>query len=192
MNRGQRVVALVLLLASTAGTSCFGQAGSRFQIFGGASGCRAHLGTDLGQRALSGWEAGTAVNIGRRFDVVAQLSGLYGAPELDHIRVNTSFHSLLLGIGFRPLGARSISPFAHVLAGPTRVRGALEGFDETAQADFKLSGAAGAGVDWRPDSRWGLRLVQVDWLFTNSALFDGAVQQHFRLSAGVLVHPFGD
>lgn len=191
-SRGEKLLALILLFAWTAGASCFGQAGSRFEIFGGGSRCQAQLGTDLGRRPLSGWDAGAAVSIGQRFDVVAQVSGLYGAPEVDQLKVNTSFHSLLLGIGYRPLGARGISPFAQVLAGPTRIRGALEGFDETAQADMRLSLATGAGVDWRRDRKWGLRLVQADWFFTNSALFDGTVQRHFRISAGLLVHPFRD
>ncbi len=182
--------ALASVFTLAAATTSFGQRGSKLEIFGGGSHCQAQLGTDLGRRGLSGWDAGATLNLSPRFDVVAQFGGLYGNPELDDFKVKTSLHSLLFGIRFRPLAGSSFSPFAHIGGGPTRIRGVLQGFQQTAQADLRLSAAAGAGVDWRSDRRWGLRLLQVDWLLTNSALFNEARQRHLRVSAGLLVYPF--
>jgi hypothetical protein len=161
-----------------------------FELFGGGSHCQAQLGSDFGRKGLSGWDGAAAFTLSRRFDIVAQFGGLYGNPEMDDLNVRTSLHSLLFGVRFRPLAGRRFSPFGHVAGGPTRIRGELAGFEQTAQADLRLSAVAGGGIDWRTDKRWGLRLIQVDWLLTNSALFDDSFQRHLRLSAGVLIYPF--
>jgi opacity protein-like surface antigen len=95
---------------------------------------------------------------------------------------------LLGGLEFKGKGNRSVSPFAHAMAGASLFRGFttlatptgnIFTFDDA--TSFAI--AVGGGLDLRASDRIAIRVIQVDYIPT---FFGSGRQDNFRVSVGVV------
>ncbi len=169
------VVASVILFSSSLAT---GQQISRFEVFGGYSYLRFD-GPSIGfanYSNLNGWKMDGAFNLGERFSVVADVSGDYGSK--------VSAYNFMAGPRYSWRRERSRF-FGQFLFGKAQnnvsiIQPTRGGFESVGRAY-----AGGGGYERDISSRFTIRVVQVDYLRTQTY---GTSQGDVRVSTGVVVH----
>jgi hypothetical protein len=148
---------------------CQAQVSSReFTLYGGYNYTRTGSGLEMNGFDVSG-SASATDNIYVKADFKTGFKNAYGRD----------FHLFTYTAGpvysFR--AGKQVRPFAEVLVGGARFAG--EGSGENA-----IAVQFGGGLDVNR-TRWGLRVVQVDYLYTH---FSGAGQNNLQISTGLLLH----
>jgi hypothetical protein len=198
---------------------------SKIQVFGGysllhadtnglsGSGADSILGTTgtSVNSNFSGWNAEVKYNVNSWLGTVADFSGNYGTgislPSGSGLTSAPSFSSYSFLFGpevHHSMG--KLRPFAHALFGTNRLSSNstsaanLFGTTPTTSADSAFAMALGGGVDYRLSKGFGLRLGQVDYLYTghNALAYSGAMygtdslgglndhQNNIRFSTGLI------
>jgi opacity protein-like surface antigen len=74
-----------------------------------------------------------------------------------------------------------LAPFAHVLFGGERFTASATGLGSASSNSFAL--ALGGGADYNLRGHFAIRLIQVEYLYTN---FGGVRQNNARIEAGIV------
>lgn len=164
-----------------------------------------------GRFGLSGWAFSATWMFNKNFGLTADFSGHNGSPQQTFVGCDApctstldmdqdSYYFLFGPTVLEPIGKLRI--FGHVLVGVNRADvNATESFggspfepEGQIAMNTGFSAAVGGGVDYMFTSRWGWRIVQADYLFSDMNLCEvgdeachGSVN-NFRLSTGLLVH----
>lgn len=176
------------LLASCgfANSACAQQATAavpQFEVGGAYSYLRANGDNSNGAFNVNGGSASLAYNFTDRFSAIAEFDGSHfsGLPN----GVSSTMYTYLFGprYSFRK-GARW-SPFAHALLGVGRLDASSSGVDA---GENGLAMAVGGGVDLHLRSRFSIRLIEADYLFTNfySVAGTSETQNNLRVSTGIV------
>jgi len=165
---------LILLLPSVSRA----QEAARLDVFGGFSYMRFDSPT-LGYADYSnlyGWNAGATVNIKLNLGVAVDLSGHYGS----HLDV----YSYMFGPQYTWRREKSRF-FVHGLFGKDQTR---VNIPQPTRPYFESVGASyggGGGFDWDFSPRITIRVVQADYLRTDTF---GSTQSNVRVSTGLVFH----
>jgi len=133
---------------------------------------------------LNGWEAQIQYNVKPMLGIVADFGGNYGslftASSGSGITglPSTSSYSFLFGPAVQTHRGR-LTPFAHALFGVNRLSDSISLFavpvsnssiafapSNSTYTDTAFAMALGGGIDYNISSRFGLRLAQLDYLYT--------------------------
>ena len=172
------------------------QQSDRIEVFGGYS----HVGyyyypAYTGPWALSsfnGWETSATIKLVPHLAAEADFGGLYGTQSSScscpRDRIQT-----FMGGPRASANLHKLNLYAHVLFGALRYRstfGGLEGVPQTVVADTTFAMAVGGGADFWLTRRFGVRLLQADYLRNNNSIpgYFAHPGQHanFRISTGVV------
>ena len=167
---------IMLLITSAA----MAQEAPSVDLFGGYSYLHLNtLGLDKGN--LNGWNSVATVNAREWLGVSVDVSGHYGSDVFPGNTLRT--FSYLAGPQLTYRGGRA-SAFGRVLFGMAQHHKADSSPGATfAETQTAFEFAAGAGGDLRIDRRLAIRLLQIDYL--RSQTF-GSTQNNLRISAGLV------
>jgi hypothetical protein len=179
-------IVVLLSLSSTA------QNPSRIEVFGGYS----HVGyyyypAYQGPWTLSsfnGWEASAAFKLIPHLAAEADFGGLYG-PAGNSCCPRDKIQTYLGGPRVS-VNHRELSLYAHALFGGLRYRTSFGTMPLTVDADTTFAMAVGGGADLWLKRRFGVRMLQADYLRNNNPIpgYFAHPGQHenFRISTGVV------
>lgn len=126
---------------------------------------------------LNGWNASVSGYFTKYLGISGDFSGAYGTP----FGVSTKLHTFMFGPIVHFPNSSKITPFAHALFGGAHLNASAF---ELSGAQTKFAWAAGGGLDANLNSRFAVRLAQVDFLQTR---FVDLTQNNFRYSAGIVI-----
>jgi hypothetical protein len=147
----------------------------RVEVFGGYSYVSVDTGPSTSRKGLNGWNGQLDLNLNRWLGLTGDFGGYYGSP----FNVSVHDYSFLFGptLTYR---AEHVAPFLHALAGVDHVN---VGTAAGSGSDTKFAWAVGGGIDLPINQRFGIRLIQADFLRTNHGNDE---QNNIRLSTGLL------
>ncbi len=150
----------------------------RGEVFVGYSYVSLDTGPESSRKGLNGWNAQGSVNVNRWFGLTADFGGYYGSP----FNVSVHDYSFLFGptLTYR---AEHVAPFIHALVGADHVGVGTDVGSGGSLSQTKFAWAAGGGIDLPINQRFGIRLIQADFLRTQHFTDE---QNNIRLSAGLL------
>jgi len=172
-----RKTAFAFLLVLTPGFVA-AQVAPRWEIFGGYSYRRMDTPT-LGfadYSNLHGWNAAAAFNLTRSWSFALDLSGHYGS----HLRE----FSYMIGPQYNWRREKS-KFFVHGLFGKVQEVVDVPNGTLNSIKSVGRSLAGGGGFDWDYSSRFTIRVVQADFVSTNTF---GTTQHDIRVSTGLIFH----
>jgi hypothetical protein len=161
-------------------------AASRADIFIGYS----YLSNGFGANRVGnhGWNLQGTYNLTDNLGLTADFSGhnatttpFTGTTQLDDM------YTLLFGPKLTH-HEDNIEMYVHGLVGVMRAHTAIVGSFSTTDTGF--GAGVGGGVDWIPSDRWGVRILQLDYIYgntQNAAAFGPTTINNLRLSAGVVI-----
>jgi hypothetical protein len=170
-------------LVCLASLSAAAQDTSRVDLFAGYSYVHTGPGVAVSSFNANGGVGSVALNFTRWGSLVAEVGGIH-ATTIGNTSVNATAMTFLAGPKISLFHGSKLSPFAQVLAGVVRTD---PGFNRTTNTHYTLAMSPGAGLDWNATRHIGIRLGQVDYLFTRMPTSTNQVNwNNFRYSAGVL------
>ncbi len=150
----------------------------RLEVFGGYS----FVQFTNGGGNIDGWNASFTGNPHPNIGIKAEVAGLYGR---DRVLSNFKYrgYSFMAGptVTTRNL---PVGVYCHALFGVQYLRNTVTtyGMDFSGSVNA-LSMAFGSGIDWKPKSRVGIRLPQIEYLLWHK---QGEWAHNVRLSGGVI------
>lgn len=176
-NRPTAFVIPVLLFVLIASLPSSAQQVSRWEVFGGYSFLRVDSPsfgfTDYSN--LNGFIGGGAWNFTRTWSVATDVSGHYGSQ--------LTVYNYMIGPQYSWRRQKSRF-FAHALFGKTQNKVDIMEPGRSGVESVGRAFSAGGGFDWDITPRITIRVLQADYLNTNTF---GATQNNFRGSAGILI-----
>lgn len=137
---------------------------------------------------MFGWTVSGQYNLFRWLSGEAQGSGEYSHKALIG---STQTYSILFGPDFFPLKHHKITPWGHFLFGQAYYRNSIPAFADFpahVNSAFSFAWEGGAGLDVNYKRRWGIRLLEFDYISTN--FFGGQPMQprqsNYRIEVGVI------
>ncbi|MFY9611619.1 MAG: outer membrane beta-barrel protein [Blastocatellia bacterium] len=177
--------AALLLLCLLLANPCLAQSGHPLvETFAGFSYARADADDRDFNRNLYGWNGSLSVNANRKFGFTVDASGHYQ----DNIVARSRFFTLLAGPRFTARNENATT-FAHILLGGTHQHESVNTL--TDQFTFSANAfviAIGGGVDLNVTPRFGVRVVQAEYLLTkfNNAASGNSIQHNARVGIGIV------
>jgi hypothetical protein len=150
----------------------------RWEVFGGYSYMRLDS-TSFGfanESNMNGWNAAAAFNFKLKWSVVLDVSGHYGSQLRDF--------NYMIGPQYNWRRDKS-KIFVHGLFGKAQDRVDITVLDKSGFQGVGRAFAGGGGYDWDYSPRFTIRVVQADYLESNSF---GKTQHNVRVSTGVVFH----
>ncbi|MBZ5705881.1 MAG: porin family protein [Acidobacteriia bacterium] len=172
-----RFLGLVISLLLVFSLIAVGQDNPKAEIFGGYQYTRVNPGHGVDSLNLNGWNASVSGYFTKYLGISGDFSGAYGTP----FGVSTKLHTFMFGPIVHFPNSSKITPFAHALFGGAHLNASAF---ELSGAQTKFAWAAGGGLDANLNSRFAVRLAQVDFLQTR---FVDLTQNNFRYSAGIVI-----
>jgi hypothetical protein len=158
--------------------SCAAQGVPRYELFGGYSYWRFDTATVgfSGPTSLDGGKLAAAFNIKPYLGAVAEVSGGWGSKV-------RAYDALAGAQALQPVGKKLF--FAEFLYGKAKGRITVPNEPNGGQSSSGRSFVAAGGMDYGYRTHWSFRVVQIDYLRTNTF---GVTQSNFRVSTGVVYH----
>lgn len=159
---------------------------SKAEVFAGYS----YLSNGFGSNRVGnhGWNLQGTYHLSDNLGFTADLSGhnatttpLIGTTQLDDM------YTLLFGPKLTHHEG-NVEMYAHGLVGVMHAHTAIVGSFNTTDTGF--GAGVGGGVDWIASDSWGVRLLQLDYIYgnpQNSANFGPTTVSNLRLSAGIVI-----
>jgi hypothetical protein len=187
--RARLLLGLSVFLIAISATA---QQSGRVEVFGGYSHVGYYYYPPYGGpwtlSSFNGWEASAAFKLIPHLAAEADVDGLYGPSGnscCPRNRIQTYMGGPRVSAKYRKLNL-----YAHVLFGGLRYRTTFGTVPLTVDADTTFAMAVGGGADVWLKRRFGLRLLQADYLRNNSPIpgYFAHPGQHanFRISTGVV------
>jgi hypothetical protein len=182
MRRFAYLLGLVCLFSVNAAAQSHGS--SIVDIFAGYSFVHTEPGAQLSTFNANGGVASVALNFSSWFSGVVEASGVH-ASHIGSADVDATAETVMAGPKISLFHNSELSPFAQVLVGFVHTN---PGYSQQAISHNTLAAAPGVGLDWNATRHLGIRLAQVDYLFTRMPATAGQVNwNNFRYSAGVVI-----
>ncbi|HEX8924394.1 MAG TPA: outer membrane beta-barrel protein [Terriglobales bacterium] len=174
-------MSLVLLFIAASCFVVFAQSAPKNEVFGGYSLFNADTGSS--HVGLNGWNASATHFVTRNLGITADFSGAYGSPA-EFGSVSSNVHNFMFGPTVAVARNKKVTPFAHALFGVSHIhQAASTEFGEYNDHAFAL--ALGGGVDANVNKHFGVRVAQLDYVYSN---FADTTQNNWRYSGGVVFH----
>jgi opacity protein-like surface antigen len=187
INKGEismRKVACLMGLVLLSALSAAAQDDSRIDIFAGYSFVHTGPGAQLSSFNANGGVASVALNFSSWLSGVVEGGGVH-VSKIGGADVDATAETFMAGPKISPLRGSRLSPFAQVLAGFIHTN---PGYSQQTINHNTFAMAPGAGLDWNATRHLGIRLAQVDYLFTRMPTSTGQVNwNNFRYSGGVVI-----
>jgi len=178
-----RKLLCVMGLVCLASISAAAQGSSKVDLFAGYSFVHTGHGISGTSFNANGGVGSVAFNLTNWGGLVAEVGGIH-ASTIGNTSVDASAETFLAGPKISFFHGSRLSPFAQALFGVVRTNPA---FSQTANTHYTFAASPGAGLDWNATRHFGIRLGQVDYLFTRIPTSTNQVNwNNFRYSAGVL------
>jgi outer membrane immunogenic protein len=164
--------------------SASAQEGSKVDLFGGYSFVNTSPSNGISSFTANGGVASAALNFTSWLSGVAEAGGVH-ATSIGGVDVDATAATFMVGPKISAFRRSSFSPFAQALFGFVHTN---PGFSETPINHNTFSMAPGIGLDWNAWSHLGIRLGQVDYLFTRMPTSANQVNwNNFRYSTGIVI-----
>lgn len=138
--------------------------------------------------SLNGGSVSIAKPVGSgRFAFAFDASFAHGTSAQSYDLMLSTFTA---GVRYRPLPGARWNPFGQFLAGAVHPGGSLVQGTTPAATDppLLIAGVIGGGLDRRLNTRWSVRLAEVDYLYTTVSNGINDHQNNLRVSAGLVYH----
>lgn len=166
------------------GLSASAQDVPRVDLFAGYSFVHTNPGTALSSFNANGGVASVAFNLTNWGSLVAEAGGVH-ATNIGGADVDATAETFMAGPKISLFHRSTLSPFAQALFGFVHTN---PGFSQTTINHNTFAMASGIGLDWKATRHLGIRLAQVDYLFTRMPSSTNQVNwNNFRYSAGIVV-----
>jgi outer membrane immunogenic protein len=183
-----RIVVSLLAFLSLCGVAAQAQETPKVDVFAGYSYVRENPGPTSGDSfSLNGGSASLTYHIRDWVSGVADFGGYHNGNILGS-GVDGTLSTYLFGPRISYRSYRHFTPFAEGLFGVAHAGASIAGGTRGSQSAFAM--AIGGGVDYRINSRFSLRPVQVDYLLTRFAegTPNNQTQNNLRASTGIVIH----
>jgi opacity protein-like surface antigen len=170
------------------GAATFAQENPRFDVFAGYSYVRANPNVAGSENfSLNGGSASLTYHWRDWISGVADFGG-YTNGSVPGTGSGGTLSTYLFGPRFSYRSYHRMTPFVETLFGVARASQSIAGGTTGAQNAFAMT--AGIGVDYRINSRFSVRPLQVDYLLTRFAegTPNNQSQNNLRASTGILIH----
>ena len=179
-----RKLLFVLGLVCLASVSAAAQGSSKVDLFAGYSYVHTGPGVHVSSFNANGGVGSVALNFTNWGALVAEVGGIH-ATRIGTTDVDATAMTFLAGPKISFFHRSKLSPFVQALAGVVRSDAS---FNQTANTHYTFAMSPGAGLDWNATRHIGIRLGQVDYLFTRMPTSTNQVNwNNFRYSAGVIL-----
>jgi outer membrane immunogenic protein len=156
----------------------------RIDLFAGYSFVHTNPGIAFSSFNANGGVASVALNLTNWGSLVVEAGGVH-ATNIGGADVDATAETLMAGPKISLFHRSSLSPFAQALFGFVHTN---PGFSQTTINHNTFAMAPGLGLDWNATRHLGIRLAQVDYLFTRMPTSTNQVNwNNFRYSAGVVL-----
>ncbi len=180
MRRGVCLLGLVFLF----GLSAAAQDVPRVDLFAGYSFVHANPGIQFSSFNANGGVASVALNLTNWGSLVVEAGGVH-ATNIGGTDVDATAETFMAGPQISFFHSSPLSPFAQALFGFVHTN---PGFSQTTISHNTFAMAPGIGLDWNATRHLGIRLAQLDYLFTRMPTSANQVNRNnFRYSAGVVL-----
>jgi hypothetical protein len=180
MGRVVCLLALVFLF----GLSAAAQDVPRVDLFAGYSFVHTNPGIQFSSFNANGGVASVALNLTNWGSLVVEAGGVH-ATNNGGADVDATAETFMAGPKISFFHRSPLSPFAQALFGFVHTN---PGFSQTTISHNTFAMAPGIGLDWNAARHLGIRLAQVDYLFTRMPTSANQVNwNNFRYSAGVVL-----
>ena len=156
----------------------------RVDLFAGYSYVHTSPGIALSSFNANGGVGSVALNLTNWGSLVVEAGGVH-ATHIGGADVDATAETLMAGPKISLFHRSPLTPFAQALFGFVHTN---PGFSQSTINHNTFAGAPGVGLDWNATRHLGIRLAQVDYLFTRMPTSTNQVNwNNFRYSAGVVV-----
>ncbi|HEV2522954.1 MAG TPA: outer membrane beta-barrel protein [Candidatus Acidoferrales bacterium] len=179
-----RKLACVLGLVFLFSLSASAQDSSKIDLFGGYSFVHTNPGVTSSSFNANGGVASVALNFNSWLSGVVEAGGVH-ATNIGGADVDATAETVMAGPRITAFRRSSLSPFAQALFGFVHTN---PGFSQTPISHNTFAMAPGLGLDWNLTHHLGVRLAQVDYLFTRMPAAASQVNwNNFRYSTGIVI-----
>lgn len=181
-----RMVVSLLTFLSLCGVAAHAQESPRFDVFAGYSYVRENPSGPVSSFSLNGGSASLTYHWKDWVSGVADF-GAYHNGNILGSGVDGTLSTYLFGPKFTYRSYHHFTPFAETLFGVAHAGASIAG-GSSSQNAFAM--ALGVGVDYRLNSRFALRPLQVDYLLTRfpEGTPNNQSQNNLRASTGIVIH----
>jgi outer membrane immunogenic protein len=183
-----RIVVSLLAFLSLCGAAAEAQETPKVDVFAGYSYVRENPGPRSGDSfSLNGGSASVTYHIKDWISGVADFGGYHNGNILGS-GVDGTLSTYLFGPRVSYRSFRHFTPFAEALFGVAHAGASIAGGANGSQNSFAM--AIGGGVDYRINTRFSLRPLQVDYLMTQfpEGTPNNQTQNNLRASTGIVIH----
>jgi outer membrane immunogenic protein len=183
-----RIVVSLLAFLSLCGAAAHAQDTPKVDIFAGYSYVRANPGPTSGDSfSLNGGSASVSYRVKDWISGVADFGG-YHNGDIRGTGVDGTLSTYLFGPRISYRSYRHFTPFAEALFGVAHAGVGVAGGASGSQNAFAM--AIGGGVDYRINTRFSVRPLQVDYLMTrfSEGTPNNQTQNNLRASTGIVIH----
>lgn len=178
------VCLLGLVCLCSVSASAQGNGGTVVDIFAGYSFVHTEPGAQLSTFNANGGVASAALNFSNWFAGVVEAGGVH-ASHIGSFDVDATAETVMAGPKIMLFHGSRFTPFGQALFGFIHTN---PGYSQQTITHNTFAAAPGVGLDWNATRHVGLRLAQVDYLFTRMPATSGDVNwNNFRYSAGVVL-----
>jgi peptidoglycan-associated lipoprotein len=157
---------------------------SKIDIFAGYSFVHTEPGAQFSSFNSNGGVASAALNFNSFLSGVVEVGGVH-TSNINGNDVDATAETVMAGPKISLFRRSKLSPFGQALFGFIHTN---PGYSQQTINHNTFSMAPGLGLDWNATRHLGVRLAQVDYLFTRMPATAGQVNwNNFRYSAGVVV-----
>jgi hypothetical protein len=157
---------------------------SKIDLFAGYSFVHTEPGAQLSTFNANGGVASGALNFNSWFSGVLEAGGVH-ASKISGADVDATAVTLMAGPKISLFRGARLTPFAQTLFGFIHTD---PGYSQQTINHNTFAAAPGIGLDWNATRHLGIRLAQVDYLFTRMPATVGQVNwNNFRYSAGLVL-----
>ena len=175
------LLGLVFLFSASASAQ---ERTSVLDVFAGYSFVHTEPGAELSTFNANGGVASVALNFNGWLSGVVEAGGVH-TSNIAGADVDATAETYMAGPKISFFRSSKLSPFAQVLAGFIHTN---PGYSQQTINHNTFAMAPGLGLDWNLTHHLGIRLAQVDYLFTRMPATAGQVNwNNFRYSTGVVV-----
>jgi hypothetical protein len=162
----------------------------KVEVFGGVS--FLHIddnGLHAPKRNYAGWDSEFQFNLNRLLGITADIGGNYGRVASGVSNSHAYTYAFGPTFSFRREHA---TMFAHALFGENTIsENVISGSSSPSPTDSAFAMVWGGGLDVKVNNTIGIRLAQLDWVYTrHNLLLEGgkAFQDNIRLTGGVTLN----
>jgi hypothetical protein len=180
MRKIPPLLALVCLFSAGAKAQGYD---SRVDFFAGYSFVHTEPGAELSTFNANGGVGSVALNFTNFLAGVVEVGGVH-ATNIGGADVDATAETVMAGPKIMLFHSSPLSPFAQVLVGFVHTN---PGYSQQPINHNTFAVAPGIGLDWNATRHIGIRLAQVDYLFTRMPANAGQVNwNNFRYSGGII------